>query len=86
MNNSSFVKILQALFEIMKKTLFLQTNYYFMKKTLLFVFSFLLTLGAIAQNKGTLIEEHFDTEDFPSGWTVLKTISPFSTFTPKPSL
>lgn len=71
MNNSSFVKILQALFEIMKKTLFLQTNYYFMKKTLLFVFSFLLTLGAIAQNKGTLIEEHFDTEDFPSGWTVM---------------
>ena len=36
MNNSSFVKILQALFEIMKKTLFLQTNYYFYEKNITF--------------------------------------------------
>ena len=40
-----------------------------MKKTLLFVFALLFATASIAQNRTTYLEESFDGNSFPAGWT-----------------
>ena len=40
-----------------------------MKKTLLLTIALLLSVTIFAQNRISYISEHFDSEDFPTGWT-----------------
>ena len=40
-----------------------------MKKTLLLTLALLLSTTIFAQNRVSFISEHFDSEDFPTGWT-----------------
>ena len=40
-----------------------------MKKTLLLTLALLLSMITFAQIRVSYISEHFDSEDFPAGWT-----------------
>lgn len=43
----------------------------FMKKLLLIILNMLFAFAITAQNRGTILEEHFDSTEMPAGWEVM---------------